>query len=127
MLRVPKLNFSFIIAGDEGAWLTYQGTRVIFNGTNGNYAGLVESVTYGGESPVYLDAEHDSPFIPRNDQADVDFWYPLNSPASGNLGQGSSLHIPIGTYEVFIYLNGYDEIGKIIVRSISLGEVLVVE
>jgi len=114
-------------AGDLGAWLTYQGTRVVFNGTGGNFAGLVFSIDDGVNPSVELNSEQDGPFIPGGSKADVDFWHPRRAPAAVDLNPPSPLRITPGFYDVTIYLNGYDESGGIIVRSIDMGNVEVVD
>jgi len=114
-------------AGDQGAWLTYQGTRIVFNGTAGNYAGLVFSMDDKINPPVELSSEQDGPFVPSLTKADIDFWHPRRAPAAVDLNPPSPLRIPPGFFDVTIYLNGYDESGGIIVRSIDMGVVEVVE
>jgi len=112
-------------AGDEGAWLTYPGTRVVFNGTEGHYAGLVHKVDNHIDTEVTMSPDDDSPFVPAGTQADVDFWHPQRSPTTSQ--PSSNEKIAVGYYDVTIFLNGYDEVGGIIVRSINLGTVEVVE
>ncbi len=120
-----KVEIFVYNAGSEGAWLTYQGTRVVFNGTNGNYAGLAHSMD-DGTGIVVLSSDQDGPFIPALGASDIDFWHPKTAPSVGN-PQGPSERIPAGFYEVHIFLNGYDESGAIIVRSINMGNVEVTE
>jgi hypothetical protein len=112
-------------AGDEGAWLTYQGTRVIFNGTNGHFAGLVDSVDDGIEE-IFLTAHQDGPFVPAGTQAEIDFYHPKHAPDTANSVPPAD-RIPTGFYNVIIYLNGYDETGGIIVRSLDMGTIEVID
>jgi len=114
----------FIYNAGEGAWLTYQGTRVIFNGTDGHYAGVISTVNNGVDI-VTLSPDQDGPFIPKNTPADVNFWHPRNAPASGQPSNPEKV-VP-GMYDVTIFLNGYDEIGALIVRSINIGAVEVID
>ena len=112
--------FAFNAPGGEGVWFTYQGTRIVFNGTNGHYTGIVDTV-----DGVSLSADSDSPFVDEALEADIVFWHPQNIPKASQPGE--PLRIPVGDYDVSVYLNGYDEDGTVFIRSISIGTVLVVE
>jgi len=120
-----KVQFYAFSSGNEGSWLTNQGTRIIFNGTAGNYAGLVDTVSYGGDT-VTLDTDEDSPFIPRDESADIVFWPPQKTPNKAQPADDDD-RIDAGAYEVTVFLNGYDEDGSIFLRSIDLGIVTVLE
>jgi hypothetical protein len=121
--RDSKVTFFAFNAGDEGTWFTYQGTRVVFNGTNGHYTGIVDTVSNGVEIST-LDANTDSPFVDRDVEADIVFWHPQRIPTASQPGE--PLKIAEGDYSVFIYLNGYDEDGTVFIRSIGLGTVKVI-
>jgi hypothetical protein len=121
----PRVEIFVYNAGDAGAWLTYQGTRVIFNGTNGHYAALVDSIDDGIEK-IFLGADQDGPFVPAGTQADIDFFHPKHAPDTDNAVPPAE-RIPPGFYKVTIYLNGYDQTGGIIVRSLDMGNVEVIE
>jgi len=70
-----KVTF-FTFNGEEaGVWFTYQGTRIVFNGTNGHYTGVVDTVDNGVDE-ITLDEHHDSPFIERNSAANLGLWHP---------------------------------------------------
>ena len=116
--------FAFNTAGGEGVWFTYQGSRIIFNGTGGHYTGIVNTVNNGVDQST-LSADTDSPFIGDNVQADIVFWHPQNIPSASI--PSTQDKIPAGFYDVTIYLNGYDEDGTVFIRSIGVGTVLVVE
>jgi len=120
-----KVRLFIYNSGNEGAWLTYQGTRVVFNGTNGHYAGLIDTVDNHVDPVVTLSADQDGPFVPRDTQADVNFWHPQLAPTKSQPSNPQKI-VP-GSYDVTIFLNGYDEVGSLIVRSINLGNVEVVE
>ncbi len=122
--RDNKVTFFAYNSGTEGKWFTFQGTRVIFNGTNGHYTGIVDTISNGVEIST-LDFDTDSPFIDRDVEADIVFWHPQRIPTATQPGE--PLKIAEGDYSVFIYLNGYDEDGTTFVRSISLGTVKVVQ
>jgi hypothetical protein len=119
-----KIKFFTYNGEDEGVWFTYQGTRIVFNGTNGHYTGVVDSVNNGIVEST-LDVDTDSPFIRKSSEADVTFWHPQNIPTASQ--PGASLKIPPGIYDVIVYLNGYDEDGSVVIRSIDLGSVVVID
>ena len=120
-----KVTFFTYNAGDEGSWFTDQGTRIIFSGAAGNYAGLVDSISYGGDT-VIMDYDKDSPFVPRDTQADIIFWPPQKTPNKSEPADDDD-RIDAGVYDVDVFLNGYDEDGTIFLRSIDLGTVTVLE
>jgi len=122
--RDDKVTFFAYIGEPEGVWFTYQGTRVIFNGTNGHYTGIVDTVSYGVNA-LPVNATADSHFIDENVSADIVFWHPQSTPTASQPSENEK--IPIGTYDVNIYLNGYDEDGTIFIRTINLGSVQVVD
>ena len=122
--RDSKVTLLASLGVDEGVWFTYQGTRVIFNGTNGHYTGIVDTVN-DGVNLVTVTADADSPFIDENVDAVITFWHPQSIPAASQPSENEK--IPLGTYDVNIYLNGYDEGGTIFVRTISLGSIQVVD
>ncbi len=118
------VEFFAYSAGDEGAWFTFQGTRIIFNGTQGNYAGLIKSISDGTNS-VPMSVTKDSPFIAANSDADFVFHAPQLKPEA-SFPQNPD-KIPAGAYSVSIFINGYDESGTIFIRSISIGTIEVLE
>ena len=120
-----KVQFFAYSSGDEGSWFTFQGTRIIFNGTSGSYAGLVDTIS-DGTNTVIMGMNTDSPFIAKNNQADVDFWPPQKIPFLGAPPTEADKVIP-GAYDVTIYFNGYDEDGTIFVLSVNLGMITVLE
>jgi len=120
-----KVQFFAYSSGDEGSWFTFQGTRIIFNGTSGSYAGLVDTIS-DGTNTVIMGMNTDSPFIAKNNQADVDFWPPQKIPILGAPPTEADKVIP-GAYDVTIYFNGYDEDGTIFVLSVNLGTITVLE
>ena len=121
--RDVKVTFFAFNAGDEGVWFTSQGTRIVFNGTTGHYTGIVDTVSNGSEQST-LNSNTDSPFIPRDTQADIVFCHPQTIPKASEPLESEK--IVVGNYNVFVYLNGYDEDGTVFIRSIDLGSVLVV-
>ena len=67
-----KVTFFAYNAGSEGVWFTYQGTRIVFNGTAGHFTGIIDTVSDGTIIST-MNANTDSPFIKRNSQADLVF------------------------------------------------------
>jgi hypothetical protein len=122
--RDNKVTFFAYNAGDEGVWFTFQGTRIVFNGINGHYTGIVDSISNGVETST-LDADTDSPYIGSGSDADIVFWHPQRIPTTSQPGE--SLKITTGDYDVFVYFSGYTEDGVMFVRNISLGTVKVVQ
>lgn len=128
--------------GDDGIFLTYQGTRVSFNGTMGSYAGLIHSVngtgTFDDGSPAVaaepscltpyfhckwnLDQGHDSLHIPKGDIARLYFYQATNIPSTD---QSGTLMVD-GSYDTTIWLSGYSDQGASFIRSIVVGTVEVV-
>ena len=117
----PLVEFFVYSSGDEGSWLTYQGTRIVFNGTNGNYSGLVYQID--GED---MSINSDSPFVARNSDVDIDFYPPQAAPINGVPPTDNEKVVP-GIYNVTVFLNGYNEDGTIFLRSINLGTITVLE
>jgi len=115
------VEFFAYSSGEEGSWLTYQGTRIVFNGTNGNYSGLVYQID--GED---MTINSDSPFIARNSDVDIDFYPPQAAPINGVPPTDNEKVIP-GIYTVTVFLNGYNEDGTIFLRTINLGTITVIE
>jgi len=108
-------------SGEEGAWFTYQGTRIVFNGTNGNYSGLVYKI-----DGTTMTINSDSPYVARNSEVDIDFYPPQAIPINDIPPTDNEKVIP-GIYDVTVFLNGYDDDGTIFLRSIDLGTITVVE
>jgi hypothetical protein len=119
------VEFFAYSAGNQGSWFTFQGTRIIFNGTNGNFAGLVETIGNGIDPPVSMGFGADSPFISPNTDGDFVFHAPQANPE--DTFPAPADRVPEGNYGVTIFLNGYDESGKVFIRSISIGTILVID
>jgi len=124
--RFSKITLFAFNVGDKGAWFTSQGTRLVFNGTNGNYASIVDTISNGVDPVIKLNGTQDSPFVANNQKADIIFWQPQKTPVAGSPPTPDD-HIPAGNYELTVFLNGYDEDGISFLRSIALGTVKVVE
>ncbi len=92
--RDNKVTFFAFNGVGEGVWFTSQGTRVIFNGTNGHYTGIVDTVSYGVNALPVSDTA-DSHFIDKNGDADLTFWHPQSTPTASQPSENDK--IPIGT------------------------------
>lgn len=120
--RASDVDF-FAFNGDvSGAWLTYQGTRMIFNATDGSgaYASLLDTVTVGTDTSD-VDYNQDSPYIPKNTQATMIFHKPHSTPS-----ESDTPDIPTGVYNVNVFLSGYNNEGVTFLRNINIGHVLVI-
>ncbi len=115
-----EIDFFAYNSGAEGVWFTYQGTRLVFNGTNGSYASLIKSI-----NGTALDQHTDSIYVGKNENADMIFWPPQNTPNA--TAPVESLKIPAGQYQATVFFNGYDDDGTNFVKSIKLGLVTATE
>lgn len=121
--------------GPYGSWFVYQGTRVVFNNPTGatSYAGIICSVnstqsdpcdTGGGNSAWRVMEDRDSIFIPVNKVGRVYFWQIQDRP-DRDLSGGTL--IPPGEYDVYVFIDGYDELGEKFLRNIQMGRVTVID
>jgi hypothetical protein len=126
LIQSQKVAYFAYNTGDEGAWFTYQGTRIVFNATDttGHYTGIVDSVWNGVDDLVHLSATQDGPFIDKDATADIVFWQPQKAPQAAIPDPAD--YIPVGTYDVTVYVNGYDEDGTVFVQSLDIGTILVI-
>ncbi len=124
----PEDEFVIFVSntGSDGIFLTYQGTRVSFNGTDGEgaYAGLIHSVngTGGNDGDWWnLNDDRDSMYIPRGERGQLYFHEATDIPSDDESG---NLMID-GTYDTTVWLNGYSDQGESFLRSIVVGAVQV--
>jgi len=118
-------EFDVIITntGEDGIFLTYQGTRVSFNGTSGSYAGMIDSVN-GTGNPYTLSEDRDSLYIPAGSNARAYFHEATNIPSTDeNTGDKP----PPGAYRTTIWINGYSDQGETFTRAVVIGSVTVTE
>ena len=123
--------------GNDGIFLTYQGSRISFNGTNGSYAGLVNSVNGTGTTGTpendpsdscsthcwwSVDQDHDSLHIPKGERGLLYFHPATDVPSNDQTG---NLMVD-GMYDTTVWLNGYSDQGETFLRSIMVGSVEVV-
>ncbi|MFY9300818.1 MAG: LamG domain-containing protein [Candidatus Nitrosotenuis sp.] len=121
--------------GPYGSWFVYQGTRAVFDKPTGtiSYAGVVCSVnstevdpcsTAAANSAWRVMEDRDSIFIPVNNVGRIYFWSIQDRPDRDLTG---GTLIPPGEYDVYIFIDGYDERGDKFLRNIQLGRVTVIE
>ncbi|GEM_PF-2054924 len=130
-----RLAVNVFNIGPYGSWFVYQGTRAVFDsptfGTS--YAALICSVnstesdpcsTAGANSAWRVTEDRDSIFIPVNNVGRVYFWSVQDRP-DRDLSGGTV--IPPGQYDMYVFIDGYDERGEKFLRNLQLGRVTVVE
>ncbi|MEO9278185.1 MAG: hypothetical protein ABI340_10460 [Nitrososphaera sp.] len=120
--RCTALDIIVYNSGPYGSWVTYQGTRVSFDNIYGtdSYAGIIHYVN--GSS---LTSSQDSIFMPVGTTNTFEF-YPIQSRPDQNGGQycGTGT-IPDGTFDMNLFISGYDEHGGSFLRQVPFGTVYV--
>ncbi|MCV0411557.1 LamG-like jellyroll fold domain-containing protein [Nitrosarchaeum sp.] len=131
--KSDRLEVTIYNVGPEGSWLVYQGTRAVFKDPDGDvsYAGIICSVnstesdpcnTGGGNNEWRVDEDRDSIFIPVDNIGKIYFWDIQNRPDRDVSG---GTEIPAGEYDMFVFINGYDEEGSTFLRNLEMGRVKV--
>ena len=123
----PNDEFTIFVTniGNDGIFMTYQGSRVSFNGTMGSYAGLIHSVNGTGGTDTdwwNLTEDRDSLHIPKGETARLYFHEATDIPSIDESG----ILMVDGGYDTTIWLNGYSDQGESFLRSIVVGTVDVV-
>ena len=115
----PNDEFQIFVAntGEDGIFLTYQGTRVNFNGTMGSYAGLIHQI-----NDTNMDEDHDSLHIPPGFLGKLEFHEATNIPSDDETG---TLMVD-GRYDTTVWINGYSDQGETFSRSVVVGSVEVI-
>ncbi len=118
--RDNEVQFFVSNSGTSGMWMTYQGTRVTFDTISGttSYAGLIHNVNGSN-----VDVNTDSILIPAGQIADMRFYRPQTIPKTPEVPANV---IPTGTYNMYVFINGYDEMGKSFLRTFSVGLIQVI-
>jgi uncharacterized protein YcfL len=130
-----RLAINVYNVGPYGSWFVYQGTRAVFDNPSGttSYAGIICSVnstladpcdTGGANSAWRVMEDRDSIFIPVNNIARVYFWSIQDRPDRDLTG---GTLIPPGEYDVYVFIDGYDERGDKFLRNLQLGRVTVID
>jgi hypothetical protein len=124
--RCNALDILVYNEGPYGSWATYQGTRVTFNNLFGtdSYAGIIH---YVNGSRLY--SNQDSMFLPVQSTNTFEF-YPINNIPNQNNGNYCTdnppyIAIPDGTYDMNLFISGYDEHGGSFLRQVPFGTVYV--
>lgn len=118
--RDNEVQFFVSNSGPNGMWMNYQGTRVAFNALSEgtSYAGLIHTV-----NGTTVDVNTDSVYIPIGAVADMRFYRPQTIPKTPETPANV---IPAGTYNMYVFINGYDDTGKSFLRTISVGLIQVI-
>ncbi|HEY8109245.1 MAG TPA: LamG-like jellyroll fold domain-containing protein [Candidatus Nitrosotenuis sp.] len=118
--RDNEVQFFVSNSGPNGMWMTYQGTRVAFDTLSGttSYAGLIHTV-----NGTTVDVNTDSIYVPVGAVADMRFYRPQTIPKTPETPANV---IPTGTYQMYVFINGYDETGKVFLRTLSVGLIQVI-
>jgi len=131
--KSDQLVVSIYNIGPYGSWFVYQGTRAVFNNPSGStsYAGLICSVnstqtnpcSQGSDNnPWRVSEDRDSIFIPVGAIGKIYFWDIQDRP-DRNLSGGTE--IPAGEYDMYVFVDGYDERGNKFLRTLEMGRVMV--
>lgn len=109
-------------SGDFGAFFPVTGIRGVFDDLNSNisYASIPQYVN-GTTAEFSLTDTNDSVYLPPGEKFTVEFYAPTTHPSvNGQYGTP----IPVGDdYNFYIYLSGYDELGRTIFKTIDVGGV----
>jgi len=123
-------TLSIFNSGPEGIWFTFAGTRFVVTSLDGltSYGAMPWCATQAnpcGTEPITmnlltypLNIDQDGPYIPDQTTAQITF-NKLCDPVQKV--PGSCTDIPIGDYNGYIYLSGFDEEGSSFIRTIALG------
>ncbi len=129
-----RLEVNIFNLGPQGSWFVYQGTRAVFDSPiqgQSSYAAVICSVnstesdpcdTGGNNSPWRVMEDRDSIYIPVNATARVYFWTAQDRP-DRDLSGGTV--IPAGEYDMYVFIDGYDEKGAKFLRNLEMGRVKV--
>ena len=130
-----RLTVSIYNVGPYGSWFVYQGTRAVFDSPTGgtSYAAVICSVnstesdpcsTAAGNSAWRVMEDRDSIFIPVGAIGQIYFWTVQDRP-DRDLTGGTT--IPAGEYDMYVFIDGYDERGDKFLRNLEMGRVKVVD
>jgi hypothetical protein len=121
--RCVALDIIVYNQGPYGSWVNYQGTRVSFDNLYGmdSYAGIIKYVN-GSK----LDSNDDSIFMSVGSTNTFEF-YPIQTKPDQNGGNGfcGTGTIPDGTFDMNVFISGYDEHGGTFLRTVPFGTVYV--
>lgn len=118
--HTKTLTFTVSNAGPNGIWITYSGTRAIFQSlTNatGSFAGLV---TKGNSTQI--DTNTDGAFMKVGAKLNLQFTTPTNIPSINGVGAQT---ITTGNYRMYVSVSGYDSAGNTLNRVFYIGPVKV--
>lgn len=129
-----RLAVSIYNVGPFGSWFVYQGTRAVFDNpaAGTSYAAIICSVNSTETDPCNTSAnnsswrvmeDRDSIFIPVGAIGKIYFWEIQDRPDRDNLSGGNL--IPAGEYDMYVFIDGYDEKGDKFLRNLEMGRVKV--
>jgi len=115
--RTEDVQYLAQNSGPDGAYFTYQGTRLLVTSTDGteSWAGVVKTV-----NGVAVSADQDSEYIPDQGLAEITF-SPVSDPPQISPSDGEI--VPVGQYNAAVFLSGYDDEGEVFSRTINIGTV----
>jgi len=131
--KSDRLSVSIYNVGPQGSWFVYQGTRAVFYNPFGvtSCAGVICSVnstesdpcsTGGANSAWRVMEDRDSIFILVGAVGKIYFWTIQDRPDRDLTGGNV---IPAGEYDMYVFIDGYDEKGAKFLRNLEMGRVKV--
>ena len=120
--RSGTLNFTLRNFGTEGIWVTYGGTRAIFQSitTNEGWAGMLKG--HNGTAPTEISEKYDSIHVRSGGTIELEFYQPNVKPQDQNQASGK---VPVGSFKLSINIIGYDTSGAYVFKTFNLGYVTV--
>ncbi len=106
--------------GSIGAFLPISGIRGVFDDTSGDLAyGSIPKYVNGTTTEFEMKADQDSVYLPPGKKITITFYAPTTHPSvNGQYGAPIQGGKP---YNYYIFLSGYDEIGKTFFKTIDVG------
>ena len=121
--HTKQLTFTASNAGPNGLWLTFSGTRAIFQSlTNTTASSYATVITKGNNSNI--DTNTDSPYMKVGAKLNLIFNFAYSIPSTGGVPPGAT-QITVGHYRMFVAVTGYDTAGNTLSRVFYVGIVKV--
>lgn len=112
-----QVTFTASNAGPNGFWLTYGGTRVIFQAvtnSTASYAGVIQKA-----NNTNVNSAQDSMFLQVGNKAVIQFTQASTIPG------GPGPNLTPGSFRMYVSITGYDNTGAVISRVFYIGVVRV--
>ena len=106
--------------GTVGAFFSISGIRGVFDDTDTDYAyASIPEYVNGTTAEFAMSDTNDSVYLPPDKQMTIRFYAPTTHPSvNGQYGTA----IPTGdNYNFYVYLSGYDEMGRTFFKTIDIG------